>query len=48
MRSVLYPSERRLSEDDLAGIDDEALCRLVDSPSTTEMGRLSVCLGDGR
>ena len=48
MRSVLYPSDRRLSDDDLAGIDDDALCRLMDSPTTIEMGRLSVCLEDGR
>jgi hypothetical protein len=48
MRSVLYPSERRLTDEDLASIDDATLCQLVDSPATTEMGRLSVCLKDGR
>jgi hypothetical protein len=48
MRSVLHSSERRLSDADLAQIDDATLCTLVDSPSATEMGRLSVCLGDGR
>jgi hypothetical protein len=48
MRSVLFPSERRLSDADLAEIDDATLCSLVDSPRATEMGRLSVCLEDGR
>jgi hypothetical protein len=48
MRSVLYPSARRLSDADLLEIDDATLCALVDSPGTTEMGRLSVCLEDGR
>ena len=48
MRSVLYPSPRRLSDADLVEIDDATLCALVDSPRTTEMGRLSVCLEDGR
>jgi hypothetical protein len=48
MRSVLYPSERRLSDYDLAAIDDGTLCQLLDSPRTTEMGRVSLCLEDGR
>lgn len=48
MRSVLFPSERRLTDADLADIDDATLCGLVDSPRATEMGRLSVCLEDGR
>jgi hypothetical protein len=48
MRSVLYPSDRRLTDADLAAIDDMVFCQLVDSPSATEMGRLSVSLQDGR
>jgi hypothetical protein len=42
MRSVLYPSDRRLTDDDVDGISDETLCGLVGSPLAVEMGRLSV------
>jgi hypothetical protein len=48
MRSVLHPSARRLTDADLAAMDDGTLCQLMDSPSTTEMGRVSVSLQDGR
>jgi len=48
MRSVLYPSDSRLTDEGLATIDDGILCQLVDSPAATEMGRMSVCLEDGR
>ena len=48
MRSVLYPSARRLTDGDLEAIDDMMLCELVASPAATEMGRLSVSLEDGR
>jgi hypothetical protein len=48
MRSVLYPSARRLTDGELDAIDDTMLCELVGSPSATEMGRLSVSLQDGR
>jgi len=42
MRSVLHPSERRLTEADLAALSDAELAELVAAPGTTEMGRLSV------
>ena len=48
MRTVLYPSPRRLTDQDLDAIDDLMLCELVDSPAATEMGRMSVCYKDGR
>jgi hypothetical protein len=48
MRSVLHPSARRLTDADLAAMDDQTLCELVDGPFTTEMGRVSVSLQDGR
>ena len=43
MRTVLYPSARRLTDEDLEAIDELMLCELVESPSATEMGRMSVC-----
>ena len=41
MRSVLYASDRRMTDADVEGMSDETLCGLVASPHATEMGRVS-------
>jgi hypothetical protein len=40
MRSILFPTSRRLTEDEIRAVSDDQLRDLLDAPSATKMGRL--------
>ena len=42
MRSILYPTTRRLTEMEIQAVSDDQLRELLDAPAATTMGRLPI------
>ena len=42
MRSVLFPTPRRLTEDEIRAVSDDQLRELLDAPDVKTMGRLPI------
>jgi hypothetical protein len=42
MRSVLFPTPRRLTEDEIRAVSDDQLRELLEAPAATTMGRLPI------
>lgn len=42
MRSILFPTPRRLTEDEILAVSDDQLCELLNAPEATKMGRLPI------
>jgi len=42
MRSILYPANRRLTEDEIQAVPDDQLRELLQAPAATTMGRLPI------
>lgn len=42
MRSILFPTTRRLTEDEIRAVSDDQLRELLDAPAATTMGRLPI------
>ena len=42
MRSILYPTPRRLTEQEIQAVSDDQLRELLDAPDVKTMGRLPI------
>jgi hypothetical protein len=42
MRSILFPTPRRLTEDEIQAVSDDQLRELLEAPAATTMGRLPI------